>query len=572
MEQLAKFFQQIPDTYISVYIALMRFAAPVLMAVLLWRCGKSLLAFKREPEIWAWLQPNGGQKVAVTHWENVIGRSKSSDIVLESEAVSRSHAVLTRYDDGSWSISDIHSKNGTCVNGNRVDNAVLHNGDVLSIGGVELTLQIITRKQEAKLAKLRSMGTGWTESIANLLILSVFQVLTCMAFMMNGNTEHIASITAGFGGLLLAQWVLLAFYLALRRPAFELETVAFLLCTMGMAAIAAVRPGECIKQFIAVMLGLAAFLLVAWSVRELDRAKKIRYIAAVLGVLLLLVTLVLGKEYYGAKNWLFIGPLSIQPSELVKVCFVFVGASAMDKLLKKRNIIFFIGYTLIICACLALMNDFGTALVFFTAFLVIAFLRSGNVGTIGLAVTALGFAGVIALKIAPHALQRFAAWRHIWENPLTSGYQQTRALMCLASGGLVGLGIGEGKMASLFAADSDIVFATISEEWGLIVAIMTVLAVTIPALFAIRCSRVSRSSFYTIGACTAGAVLVVQTIFNVLGTLDVLPLTGVTMPFVSNGGSSMICVWALLAFIKAADTRQDASFAVRSSKGRRRDT
>ena len=91
----------------------------------------------------------------------------------------------------------------------------------------------------------------------------------------------------------------------------------------------------------------------------------------------------------------------------------------------------------------------------------IAFLRSGSLGTVGLAVTALGFAGVIALNIAPHALQRFATWRHIWEDPLDGGYQQTRALMCIASGGLFGLGAGRGWMRHVFAADSDVVFASL---------------------------------------------------------------------------------------------------------------
>jgi cell division protein FtsW (lipid II flippase) len=95
-------------------------------------------------------------------------------------------------------------------------------------------------------------------------------------------------------------------------------------------------------------------------------------VAAVAGLGLLAVTLVFGKEYYGAKNWLVIGPVSIQPSELAKVCFVYVGASVMDRILNKRNLIGFIVYTMIVCGCLALMNDFGTALIFFCAFLMIA--------------------------------------------------------------------------------------------------------------------------------------------------------------------------------------------------------
>ena len=96
--------------------------------------------------------------------------------------------------------------------------------------------------------------------------------------------------------------------------------------------------------------------------------------------------------------------------------------------------------------------------------------------------------------------------------------------------------------------------------------LLMVLCIVALALFTVRSAAVGRSSFYTIGACTASSILVVQTILNTLGTVDVLPLTGVTFPFVSNGGSSMICAWGLLAFVKAADTRQNASFAVRMNK------
>lgn len=235
----------------------------------------------------------------------------------------------------------------------------------------------------------------------------------------------------------------------------------------------------------------------------------------------------------------------------------------MDRLMDKRNLILLIGYAVIICGCLALMNDFGTALIFFCAFLVIAYMRSGSVGTIALACTSLGFAGVLALKIAPHALQRFSTWRHIWEVPWDSGYQQTRALMCMASGGLLGLGASNGWMKNLFAADSDVVVATIAEEWGLFMLLMMILCVVALAVFAVRSASMGRSSFYIIGSCTAASILLVQVILNALGTVDVLPLTGVTFPFLSNGGSSMICSWGLLAFVKAADTRQNASFAVR---------
>lgn len=564
--QWLEYVLQADQTFVQVYQAILRYLAPALVFFILFRCVRPLLTFRREPEIWAWLCLEDGTKLPITHWENVIGRHKRSDVIVDVPTISRSHAVLTRYDDGSWTIADAGSKSGVRVNGELVQITALDENDVINIGGIDMKILPMNKRQEGRLAQLRTKATRPFGSIINLLLLTAFQLLCASSYLMTVGTDHASSILTGFGGIFVCQWALLIFYLCIRKASFELETMAFLLCTMGMAAIAAVKPGEMTKQMIAMVLGLSLFLTMGWALRDLERAKKMRYLAAIAGVFLLLITLVFGKEYHGAKNWLIIGGTSFQPSELSKVCFVFVGASAMDRILNKRNLIGFIAYTIMICACLAVMNDFGTALIFFVAFLLIAYLRSGSVGTIALACTSLGFAGVLAVKIAPHAMRRFTNWRHIWDDPFGAGYQQTRALMCIASGGLFGLGAGNGWMKRIFAADSDVVFATISEEWGLLMAVMLVLSVIAIGLFSLRMAVIGRSSFYTIGSCTAAGILLVQTVFNVLGTLDVLPLTGVTFPFVSNGGSSMIGAWGLLAFIKAADTRQNASFAVRQTK------
>ncbi len=566
MDQLMAAFAGADQTYVAVFIGFLRWAAPVLALLILLRCGLPLLTFRREPEIWAWLYAEDGKKYAITHWENVIGRNSMCDVVVDFPTVSRNHAVLTRYDDGSWTVSDADSKSGITVNEERGKIFALQEGDVICVGGVDLTFRPITPRQEQRLAQLRTKAASIGSSVANLLLLSVFQCMVCMGFQLNGRGG--SGVMWGFGGIMLLQWALLAFYATIRRPSFEVETIAFFLCTMGMAAIAAVKPDEALKQLLSLGLGVGLFLAVGWSLRDLERAKKIRYYAMAAGVLFLLVTLVLGREINGAKNWLIIGGFSLQPSELSKICFVYAGASTMDRLMDKRNLYLFIGYSVLLCGCLALMNDFGTALIFFMAFLVIAYLRSGSVGTLGLACTALGFAGVVALRIAPHALRRFASWRHIWEVPLDGGFQQTRALMCMASGGFLGLGPGEGWMKNVFAADSDMVFATLSEEWGLVMAVLLVGAVVMLAVFTVRSAVIGRSSFYTIGACTAGGILLTQVILNALGTVDVVPLTGVTFPFVSNGGSSMIGMWGLLAFVKAADTRQNGSFAVRLTGGR----
>ena len=561
LQQILTLVQASRETYAAVFLAVSRYLIPALGMWLLLHCARPLIFFRREPEIWAWLRFSDGSQVAVTHWENVIGRSKSSDITIALSTVSRNHAVLTRYDDGSWTITDASSKTGTWVNGEKIDIRAIHEGDTISVGGVDMT-----KRQEQLQSQLRTKGSSGWSGLLGLMILTLMQICMLMGFLLNGPQEEYYQYLLGFGSVAVCQWVLFFFYLMIRRSSFEVETLAFFLCTLGAAAIATVKPGELGKQAMAMALGVVMFLVIGWSLRDLERAKRVRYLAVLAGVGFLVVTLLFGKEYYGAKNWLVIGGMSLQPSELSKVCFVYAGASTMDRIMNKRNLILFIAYSVVICGLLALMNDFGTAMIFFCAFLIIAYLRSGSVGTIALACTALGFAGVLAIRIAPHAMSRFASWRHIWENPYTSGYQQTQAIMCIASGGLFGLGPGNGYLQKVFAADSDIVFATISEEWGLLVALQAVAAISVLGLFSMRTSRVSRSSFYCIGGCTAAGILLIQASLNCLGTVDILPFTGVTFPFLSNGGTSMIGAWGLLAFVKAADTRQNASFAVRFNK------
>ena len=215
MSEILNNLTAVDGSYINVFVTSMRYLAPMLVAILLWRCGKPLLTFRREPEIWAWLCLADGRKVPVTHWENVIGRHKRCDIVMDFPTVSRNHAVLTRYDDGSWTIADINSKSGVRVNGRRAPISVLTELDVISIGGIEMTLQPISRHQEAQIAKLRTRGSSGIESITNLLVLSIFQVLSCMAFLFGSSGEYALPILLGYGGILVAQWALLVFYLTL---------------------------------------------------------------------------------------------------------------------------------------------------------------------------------------------------------------------------------------------------------------------------------------------------------------------------------------------------------------------
>lgn len=538
---------------------------PVLALGILIRCAVSLLTFRPEPEVWAWLTTPDGAHIPVTHWESLIGRGAGCDVQLGYPTVSRTHAVLTRYDDGSWTISDAHSKSGVFVNGRQTALSALRFGDVITMGGVNFTLIPLTKEQERIQAGTRTRAGHAVHQVPTLLLLTLFQLLTAIQLILGG-CDPALELTA-FGGLIGLEWALYLALRAFRRTGFEAETLAFFLCTMGLAVVSSSAPESLIKELLAIVAGVCVFLVVCWSLRDLERAKTVRYLAAVAGIGLLAFNLLFGVEKFGARNWIQLGGVSFQPSEFVKVCFIYVGASTLSRLMAKRNIVLFIAYSAVICACLALMKDFGTAIIFFVAFLVIAFLRSGNFATIALAIAATGFAGVLVLRFLPYARNRFEAWGHVWDYALTTGYSQTRSMMCIASGGLFGLGPGKGWLKYVAASDTDLVFAFVSEEWGLIMAVLMVTCIVILACFVVRSAPAGRSCFYTIGACAAVTVMVTQTILNVFGMADFLPLTGVTFPFVSNGGSSMVCVWGLLAFIKAADTRQNASVAIRVPHG-----
>ncbi len=562
MEAINTWMQQLQAVgFTAVYASILRYVFPALALLILLRCARSLLAFRREPEVWAWLSTPTGDRIPVTHWESLLGRSKSCDVILDYPTISRTHAVLTRYDDGSWTISDVGSKGGICVNGEETAMSVVAFGDQISLGGVDFTLVPITKEQERIQASVRTRPGGEVHPAVTLLFLTMFQILACLQLMLAMDKPLVAA--EGFGALVVMQWALFLVFKLVRRSGFDVETIAFFLSTIGFSVICSKSPSSLKKEAAAMAAGICMFLALCWMLRDLERAKKLRYLASAFGILLLAANVLFGVEKFGAKNWMQIGPISFQPSELVKICFVFAGASTLQRLMTKRNHFLFIAYSAAICGCLALMNDFGTAIIFFVTFLVTAFMRSGDFATMGLAIAGTGFAGVLVLRFKPYAMRRFTVWRHVWENALTTGYSQTRAMMCIASGGLFGLGAGKGWLKYVAASDTDLVFAFVSEEWGLLLAVMMVVAVAILAAFVVRSVPLGRSSFYTIGAASAVTILVVQTILNVFGTVDILPLTGVTFPFVSNGGSSLLCVWGLLAFIKAADTRQNASFAVK---------
>lgn len=578
-----------------------RWALVVLAVYILLHCILSLIRAKNPAEVWAYMhmttyklnsegeaELSNEFSVPITHWENVIGRTRSCDIQVKDGTLSRNHGILMRDQQGGWTYRDLGSKNGTYLGdiedkrasdengdmsgfvliskkGQMGPPVKLEYGDTLRAGLTEFTLLPISVEEKNNNINMRRSDTRVMSAGPALAALTLFQILTICQLWVSMGADHLVEIFAGIGGLMLVQWVYVGMVRSTGRTGFEMETIAFFLSTLSLAVVASSSPSAMYKQAMAVALGVAIMFIMCIMLRNLDMAKNLRWVLMAVSIILFVFNLTLGTVLFGARNWISIGGFSFQPSELVKIAFIWIGAATLDELFDKKNLWIFMGFSVFCFGCLGLMGDFGTAIIFFVTFLIISFLRSGDFSKLILLVGAAGVGGFMILRFKPYVAARFATWGHVWDAAVMNdaGYQQTRTMSAAASGGLIGVGPGEGWLEQVAAADTDMVFGMLVEEWGLIIACLAVLSIVTMAVFAIKNIMSGRSTYYTIAACGAMSMFVFQTMLNVFGSVDILPFTGVTFPFVSNGGTSMMVSWGMLAFLKSADTREQASLAVK---------
>lgn len=547
----------------------------LLAAWILLACIISLLSTRATPEVWGYLQTEDGTALPITHWENVVGRSNSVDLRIPEKTVSKNQALLVRRSEGRWMIKDMNSTNGTIVNGVKLiagKRYIIEPGDEIFFGTAKCMLASISLEETKNNEEMRLMDKEPLTPWAAMLGITAFQFLTIIQLILSMGEN--CPVRALFSIFLLGviMWVYILTGKAMGRKGFEIELIAFFMSTISMAITASSEPGRTVTQLMSILLGLILFLILCIFMRDLDRTKRIRPMLAGAAVILLAINLVFGTIRYGAANWIYIGNFSIQPSELVKIVFVLVGAGTLEELFEKRNLMLYVLFSFYCLGCLAVMGDFGTALIFFVTFLVVSFLRSGDFSRLILTVVGAGLMGLMVLRFKPYIADRFSIWGHVWDDPNNAGYQQTRTMTYSAGGGLLGLGAGNGSLKTVGAANTDLVFGMVSEEWGLIIALLLVICIITLCLFAVNSIIAGRSTFYTIGACGAATIFLFQTILNVFGAVDLFPLTGVTFPFVSTGGTSMMASWAMLAFFKAADMRKDASIAIGRSRVEEEDT
>ena len=540
----------------------------VLAAYILLISIVSLLSTRATPEIWGYFMVENGGNYPLTHWENVIGRSRSADIRIPLRTISNNHALLVRRSEDKWMIKDLGSNNGIEVNGYKLDpekRYVISPGDLVEMGGTKSTISPPSIEETRNNRFMRRLDKEPVAPWKILLAITAFQLMTIVQLVLSMGTEMKASALICIALLCAVMWAYVMIFNAMGSRGFEMEMIAFFLSTINLAVTASSDPGSVLKEFIAILLGLALMIFMCIYMRDISRLRKVKPVLIGLSVVALITNLIFGTAKYGATNWIKIGESgSIQPSELVKLAFILIGAGTLEELYEKKNTVVYAAFSLFCLGCLAMMSDFGTALIFFATYLVVSFLRSGDISRFILTGVAALAMGLIVLRFKPYIASRFDAWGHVWEAQFMDdlGYQQTRTMSFGAGGGLLGLGAGNGSLKYVGAANTDLVFGFVMEEWGFIIAVLAVLCIATLSVFAVMHIVAGRSTIYTILACSAATMFLVQTMLNVFGAIDLFPLTGVTFPFVSTGGTSLMTSWAMLAYFKAADMRRNASLAV----------
>ena len=303
-----------------------KYLLPILALWILLRCIRSMLREKYEPETWAWLLDEDGAALPVSHWESIIGRSPSSDIVIDMPSVSKLHASLQRDGDGDWTLSDLRSREGTYINGDEIDILEpVEDGDTVEFGDAVMTFREIDAAERAALERRRTAPGRFVGPGVTLLILSLFQAFLTLEFTITAAQEYLFPICLAFFALMVTEWFCYLVTRSVRRTGFEPETLAFFLTTLGTAVCATATPEDMFRQTIFIILGVALYFFLGAWLRSLERVKSSRFIAAAAALGLLAVNVVFSEAVFGAKNlkaMSFIGSKSIpiaDPAALVRL-------------------------------------------------------------------------------------------------------------------------------------------------------------------------------------------------------------------------------------------------------------
>lgn len=543
------------DTAYEIFLAGSRLLLPFIVILLLINWLKHYRGTVYYRHVIAALKTEDNVRIPVTSFESSIGRSDINEIVIPYSGVSKTHAVLTRSDRG-FRISRTGENGSVYINDEEIyEPTDLEFGDIIGINDEKLELCPPVKSDYGLLPKRRQHYFAPKTETFLMTLLTLFQILTGLQLCFRAMPEVSVILPVCFIGMIILEWVYYSFSRRRTNSRLLIEVPALFLITLGFSVCASRGDSDLKKQALAVTVGIIAYVIVTYLLCNIELTMRLRYFAAGAAVLLLGANIILGSGN-GAKNWINLGFTTIQPSEFVKPLFIFAGSATLERLLTARNFGRFLTFSAVCMLPLVYIRDFGALAIFFVTMMIIIIMRLGDPKIVTALCALVVIGGIVVLLCVPYVSNRFSSWRHVWDDPANTGYQQTRAMIAAASGGLFGVGGHNGYLSKVAAADTDLVFGVLSEEWGLIIALSALAVFILLALYAVRLARSAQSAYYSIGVCAAAGQMLFQVALNVFGALDILPLTGVTMPFVSNGGSSILASFCLLAFFKAAEIKQ----------------
>lgn len=319
--------------------------------------------------------------------------------------------------------------------------------------------------------------------------------------------------------------------------------------TIGFIMITRLNPDKLFKQFtIIVITSIAAFFIPAMMKRG-NFLRKFTWLFGIAGMCMLAAVLLLGNITYGAKINLSISGSTFSPTEIVKLLFVFFVAGVLYEKASFNNIFKVSVVTLVYILLLVLSRDLGGALIFFVTFLVMTYVASRKVGYLVIGTGGFTVAGCIAYKLFSHVRTRINTWSTPFDLIRNDTSQISQALFAISTGGLFGLGLCNGLPNTIPVVISDLVFAAICEEMGLVFGICLILLYMSCFLQIIHVATQLTDPFYRLLAVGFGVEFILQALLNIGGSVKFIPLTGITLPLISYGGSSameMVLLFAML--------------------------
>jgi cell division protein FtsW (lipid II flippase) len=406
------------------------------------------------------------------------------------------------------------------------------------------------------------------------LALLVMAAVVIVAAYLLASLGRLAEIPANIVPfLLIILGLLLVAHLATRRLAPRADPVllplAGLLNGIGYVFIARLDEDLAGLQATWTLLGVGAFIATLFVVRQTRWLEQYRYTFMLVGIGLLVLPLlpVIGQEINGAKIWVSLGPVNFQPGEFAKIAFaVFFAAYLVDKreVLSMSTVRFLgmaipearhLGPILVAWSASLLVmvaeKDLGSSLLFFTLFVVLLWVATERASYLVMSLLMFAAGSLIAYNRFVHVRQRVEVWLDPFEDPLGDGFQVTQAAFALADGGLTGTGLGVGSpnTENIPAVETDFIFAIIGEELGLVGTTAILISFMLMIGGGLHIAVTAERNFEKLLATGLTTLLGFQAFIIIAGVIRVLPLTGVTLPFVSYGGSSLLANWVLLALL-----------------------